>query len=140
MLSLVTNTIIKAYKVLKKMSRQSSIAIKVGNTKKYYAVTGSRRVCLARETCLADAAIESFFGTLESELYYLQNWTSVEQLKKATDEYIHYYNHERIKSKLKGLSPIQYRTQALAVQSITCPIKGVNDKQLQRFNYSLVSL
>ncbi|MDF9675451.1 IS3 family transposase, partial [Acinetobacter baumannii] len=28
-------------------------------------------------------------------------------------EYIHYYNHERIKVKLKGLSPVQYRTQSL---------------------------
>ncbi|WP_346062048.1 IS3 family transposase, partial [Halomonas salifodinae] len=28
--------------------------------------------------------------------------------------YIHYYNHERIKMKLKGLSPVQYRTQALS--------------------------
>ncbi|MGQ7245671.1 IS3 family transposase, partial [Salinicola sp. V024] len=27
--------------------------------------------------------------------------------------YIHYYNHERIKLTLKGLSPVQYRTQAL---------------------------
>lgn len=25
--------------------------------------------------------------------------------------YIHYYNHERTKTKLKGLSPVQYRTQ-----------------------------
>ncbi|MCK4137470.1 IS3 family transposase, partial [Ralstonia pseudosolanacearum] len=25
-----------------------------------------------------------------------------------------YYNHERIKIKLKGLSPVQYRTQPLA--------------------------
>ncbi|WP_286740765.1 IS3 family transposase, partial [Psychrobacter sp. UBA3068] len=28
-------------------------------------------------------------------------------------EYIHYYNHERIQLKLKGLSPVQYRTQTL---------------------------
>ncbi|MGB9190144.1 IS3 family transposase, partial [Acinetobacter sp.] len=27
--------------------------------------------------------------------------------------YIHYYNHERIKVKLKGLSPVGYRTQSL---------------------------
>ena len=39
---------------------------------------------------------------------------SVERLKKAIDEYIHYYNHERIRLKLKSLSPIQYRVQALA--------------------------
>lgn len=63
--------------------------------------------------CLDNAAMESFFGTLKSELFYLQKWQSVEQLKEAIDEYIHYYNHERIKLKLKGLSPIQYRTQAL---------------------------
>ncbi|PJK02222.1 hypothetical protein CO614_05440, partial [Lysobacteraceae bacterium NML120232] len=27
-------------------------------------------------------------------------------------EYMDYYNHERIRTKLKGLSPVQYRTQA----------------------------
>ncbi|RMH89453.1 hypothetical protein EBB59_00005, partial [Lysobacter pythonis] len=27
---------------------------------------------------------------------------------------IHYYNHDRIMLKLKGLSPVQYRTQPLA--------------------------
>ncbi|WP_343600183.1 IS3 family transposase, partial [Pseudomonas sp.] len=30
------------------------------------------------------------------------------------DEYIHYYNHDRIKLKLNGLSPVEYRTQAAA--------------------------
>ncbi|MFZ6720233.1 IS3 family transposase, partial [Undibacterium sp. Ji49W] len=29
-------------------------------------------------------------------------------------DYIHYYNHDRIKVKLKGLSPVQYRNQSLA--------------------------
>ncbi|MGZ3182351.1 MAG: IS3 family transposase, partial [Telluria sp.] len=29
-------------------------------------------------------------------------------------QYIHYYNHDRIKLKLKGLSPVQFRTQPLA--------------------------
>lgn len=67
-----------------------------------------------RGNCLDNAAMESFFGTLKSELYYLQKWATVEQLKKAIDDYIYYYNHERIKLKLKGLSPVQYRTQALA--------------------------
>ncbi|HGO5824626.1 IS3 family transposase, partial [Avibacterium paragallinarum] len=27
--------------------------------------------------------------------------------------YIHYYNNERIQVKLKGLSPVEYRTQSL---------------------------
>ncbi|MCV4291464.1 IS3 family transposase, partial [Pseudomonas capsici] len=30
-------------------------------------------------------------------------------LQKGLDEYIHYYNHERIKMKLGGLSPVAYR-------------------------------
>ncbi|OSM96918.1 integrase [Lonsdalea populi] len=37
----------------------------------------------------------------------------MEELKKAIEEYILYYNHERISQKLKGLSPVGYRTQAL---------------------------
>ncbi|MFP3755168.1 IS3 family transposase, partial [Cupriavidus sp. SIMBA_020] len=32
-------------------------------------------------------------------------------LKTGLARYIRYYNHDRIKLKLKGLSPVQYRTQ-----------------------------
>ncbi|MGO4763875.1 IS3 family transposase, partial [Cupriavidus sp. 2KB_3] len=35
-------------------------------------------------------------------------------LRRGIAEYIRYYNHDRIKLKLKGLSPVQYRTQPLA--------------------------
>jgi putative transposase len=61
--------------------------------------------------CLDNAAMESFFGTLKSEFFYLNKFNSIEQLETGLRQYIHYYNHERIKSKLKGLSPVQYRTQ-----------------------------
>ncbi|WP_412525428.1 IS3 family transposase [Burkholderia lata] len=64
-----------------------------------------------RGNCLDNAAMESFFGTLKSECYRLNRFSSVEQLRGALTRYIHYYNHERIKLKLKGLSPVQYRTQ-----------------------------
>lgn len=39
-----------------------------------------------RGNCLDNAAMESFFGTLKSELYHLQKWQSVEQLKNAIHE------------------------------------------------------
>ena len=65
--------------------------------------------------CLDNAAMESFFGTLKSEFFYLNRFESIEQLQAGIRQYIHYYNHNRIKTKLKGLSPVQYRTQALAV-------------------------
>ncbi len=64
-----------------------------------------------RGNCLDNAAMESFFGTLKSECFYLSKFTSIDQLQDALRRYIHYYNHHRIRTKLKGLSPVQYRTQ-----------------------------
>jgi transposase InsO family protein len=63
--------------------------------------------------CLDNASMESFFGVLKSEFFYLSRFESIESLKTGLSQYIHYYNHERIKTKLKGLSPVQYRTQSL---------------------------
>ncbi|WP_431320423.1 IS3 family transposase [Rhizobium sp. YTU87027] len=63
--------------------------------------------------CLDNAAMESFFATLKSELFYPNRFESTQSLKNGIKDYIHYYNHQRIKLKLKGLSPVQYRTQSL---------------------------
>ncbi|WP_407260322.1 IS3 family transposase [Klebsiella pneumoniae] len=63
--------------------------------------------------CLDNAVMENFFGTLKSECFYLREFRSVSALRKAVEDYIHYYNNERISLKLKGLSPVEYRTQAL---------------------------
>lgn len=64
--------------------------------------------------CLDNAAMESFFAVLKSEFFHLQKFTSLDELKAGLKRYIHYYNHDRIKLKLKGLSPVQFRTQPLA--------------------------
>ena len=61
---------------------------------------------------MASAAMESFFGTLKSEFFYLNSFDSLESLEAGLVEYIQYYNEERIKLKLKGLSPVKYREQA----------------------------
>lgn len=63
--------------------------------------------------CLDNAAMESFFGTLKSEFFYLESFESVEQLASGLENYIAYYNQERISLRLNGLSPVQFRTQAL---------------------------
>jgi putative transposase len=60
--------------------------------------------------CLDNAVIENFFGILKSELFYLNKYNSISQLKKDIKEYIEYYNNERIKKDLSGMSPIEYRT------------------------------
>lgn len=63
--------------------------------------------------CLDNAVMENFFGILKTEFYHRQKFESVASFMKALEEYIHYYNYDRIKQKLKGLSPVQYRIQSL---------------------------
>ena len=60
--------------------------------------------------CLDNAVMENFFGLLKSELLYLHKFDSVEHFLEELKEYIRYYNQDRIKEKLNGMSPVQYRT------------------------------
>jgi putative transposase len=62
--------------------------------------------------CLDNAVMENFFGLLKSELLYLKEFESMEHFKVELEKYIYYYNHKRIKAKLKGMSPVQYRIHA----------------------------
>ncbi len=59
--------------------------------------------------CLDNSPMESFFGLLKQEMYYGQAKCSYEDLKKRIEDYIFYYNNKRIKQKLAGMSPVQYR-------------------------------
>lgn len=59
--------------------------------------------------CLDNAIIENFFGILKSELYYQKKYESSDQLEKDIREYIEYYNNNRIKLNLNGMSPMEYR-------------------------------
>lgn len=63
--------------------------------------------------CLDNAVMENFFGVLKSEFFHGQRFSDVTTFIEELESYLHYYNHERIKVKLKGLSPVEYRTQAL---------------------------
>lgn len=64
---------------------------------------------------LDNGLIENFFGIMKSEMFYGQenNYKNIEELKAAIEEYIDYYNNRRIKLKLKGLTPVEYRNQSL---------------------------
>ena len=64
---------------------------------------------------LDNGLIESFFGTLKTEMFYYKedSFKDIKELKLAIIEYIDYYNNKRIKEKLKGLTPKQYRNQSL---------------------------
>jgi len=62
--------------------------------------------------CLDNAMMESFFGILKSELFYIEKFKSMDEFEYELNNYIDYYNNDRIKTKLKGLSPVKFRTQS----------------------------
>ena len=64
---------------------------------------------------VVDGLMENFFGLLKTEMFYGQEYKyhSLKQLKEAIEKYIKYYNEEGIKSRLKGLTPEQFRNQSL---------------------------
>lgn len=66
--------------------------------------------------CLDNSMMENFFGLMKSELLYLQKWNTLADFEAALDDYIEYYNNERIKLRLGGMSPVQYRTQQVSNQ------------------------
>ncbi|MBQ1787085.1 MAG: IS3 family transposase [Turicibacter sp.] len=59
--------------------------------------------------CLDNSPMENFFGILKQEMYYGKVYQTYRDLKDAIQKYIYYYNHKRIKRKLAGMSPVQYR-------------------------------
>ena len=78
---------------------------------------GIRQSMSRKGNCLDNACAENFFGVLKSELYYIKEkeYQNIEELEKDIIEYIEYYNNRRIKSKLKGMSPVQYRKHSMLV-------------------------
>ena len=71
---------------------------------------GVRQSMSRKGNCLDNAMAENFFAIMKSELLYAQNFESAEAFIKAVEEYMDYYNNKRIKTRLKGKSPVQYRT------------------------------
>ena len=64
--------------------------------------------------CLDNSPMENFFGILKQEIYYGHKFYSYEHLKQTIEDFIKYYNEERIKEKLGYLSPVEYRKKNAA--------------------------
>lgn len=63
--------------------------------------------------CLDNSVMENFFGRLKTEMFFCENFTSVENFQQKLEEYICYFNNERVSLKLKGMSQVQYRTHSI---------------------------
>lgn len=62
--------------------------------------------------CIDNGPMESFWGTLKCEKYYLNKYETFKDLSQAIEDYIHFYNYDRYQKRLNGLSPLEYRAKA----------------------------
>lgn len=67
-----------------------------------------------KATCLDNSVAENFFSHLKEEMFHHDSYATIDELIAAVNDYIDWYNNIRNSTKLKGLSPVQYRSQALA--------------------------
>jgi len=115
---LVTNMLIKAVEKIQ-IDKELILHSDQGwhyHMKEYQQMLRDNRITQSmsrKGNCLDNSVMENFFGHLKSELLYLQKFNSLEHFINELHEYIYYYNNHRIKAKLKGLSPVDYRNQSL---------------------------
>ena len=64
--------------------------------------------------CLDNAVAENFFGHFKEEFLKQTTFTNLSQFRSELDKFIHWFNHDRVRLKLEGLSPVDYRVQSLA--------------------------
>jgi DNA integrase len=77
------------------------------NELKKYGITQSMS---RKGNCYDNSIMETFFGRLKNEIYYdyEKSYSSFEEFSKVIEQYIDYYNNERIQSKTKWMPPTKY--------------------------------
>lgn len=60
--------------------------------------------------CIDNGPMEAFWGMLKSEMYYLKTFNTYEELEKAIQDYIDYYNNHRYQKRLNCMTPMEYRS------------------------------
>lgn len=65
--------------------------------------------------CLDNAATEQVFGHLKDEFFRGRDWADFESFKRDLDAYIVHWNTRRRQAGLGGLTPEEFRNQALKV-------------------------
>lgn len=74
---------------------------------------GGVQSTLRKGNCYDNAVMENFFGHLKAEMCDGESLTSLDEFYHTIDNYIHWYNNERIQQRRKGLTSMQYRNQTL---------------------------
>ena len=64
-------------------------------------------------SCIDNGPVEGFWGIVKTECFYNRSFSSMDELIKAIEEYIHYYNYERYQERFNNLAPMEVREAAL---------------------------
>jgi len=119
-ISMVSAMLTKAFKQLKQTDKpmlhsDQGWQYRMGFYQQALHKQGVAQSMSRKGNCLDNAVMENWFGIMKTEFFYQKKFDDVQSFKTELKEYIHYYNHDRIKQKLKGLSPVNYRTQSLVL-------------------------
>ena len=119
-ISMVTTMLDKAFKQLKQTDKpmlhsDQGWQYQMGLYQQALNKQGVTQSMSRKGNCLDNAVMENWFGMMKIEFFYQKKFDDVGSFKTELKEYIHYYNHDRIKQKLKGLNPVHYRTQSLVL-------------------------
>ena len=58
--------------------------------------------------CIDNGPMESFWGMLKSEMYYLRRFTARDELIQAIEGYINFYNNGRFQKRLRCMTPMEF--------------------------------
>ncbi|MBQ1900409.1 MAG: IS3 family transposase [Erysipelotrichaceae bacterium] len=81
---------------------------------------GIKQSMSRKGNCIDNCIMETFFSRMKNEMYYGHEpeYKTFEQFYKAVEEYIHYYNNERIQAKTKWMPPAKYREASILNRAI----------------------
>ena len=111
----LTNTMLN--KALQKTKHKTNLVIHSDQGFHYQHSTWTKKLekmnirqSMSRKgNCLDNSPMENFFGILKQEMYYGVEFKSYDELVSEIEKYIKWYNEDRIKTKLNGMSPVMYR-------------------------------
>ena len=89
--------------------------------------------------CIDNCPTEGFWGIVKTEMYQMNEINDEGSLRKAIEDYIHFYNYERLQERFHSQSPMQARVAALQTEiPETFPIE--KNKRIMKYKEHLAEL
>lgn len=84
--------------------------------RKLLAKHGAVQSMSRKGNCLDNAAAESFFGHFKEEFLRPRHFATIAQFEHELTAYMTWFNHHRIRERLGGMSPVDYRRLSVAAE------------------------